>query len=75
MSSEKTQLKTLADFSPFRFDDDETRHILTKNSEINLFVVKSVLEYNCKRFRKNATGENFNLKLDPQIEKTHSKKR
>ena len=41
-----------------------------KNSQISLFVVKSLLEPNCKRFSKSALRENFNLKPDPQLEKT-----
>ena len=52
----------MADFSPCRHEVDETRHIPTKKPKINPFVIKSVLESNCKRFRKKAIRENFNLK-------------
>ena len=33
-----------------------------KNTEINPFVVKSLMESNCKRFGESAIRENFNLK-------------
>ena len=33
-----------------------------KKTKINPFVIKPVLESNCKRFRGNAMRENFNLK-------------
>ena len=35
-------------------------------------MIKSVLEYNCKRFRKSAKRENFNQKPEAQKKKTHS---
>ena len=35
-------------------------------------VVKSVMNSNSKRFRDIATRETFNLKTDPQMQKTHS---
>ena len=35
-------------------------------------MVKSFLESNCKRFRQNAIAENFNLKPETQLQKTHS---
>ena len=35
-------------------------------------MVKSLLESNCKRFRKRAIRENFNLKPETQLKKTHS---
>ena len=31
------------------------------------------MESNCKRFRKSAIRENFNLKPETQLKKTHSK--
>ena len=40
--------------------------------QINRFVIKSILESNCKGFRKSAIRENFNLKPKIQIRKTHS---
>ena len=44
-----------------------------KNRKIIPFVVKSLLESNCKRFRKSAIRENFNLKPETQLKKkTHS---
>ena len=46
--------------------------IFHKKPKINLFVVKSFLESNCKRFRESAIPENFNLKLETQPKKTHS---
>ena len=41
-----------------------------KKFKINLFVIKSVLESNCKRFRKSAKRENFNQKPKAQKKKT-----
>ena len=43
-----------------------------KNFKINLFVIKSVLESICKRFRKSEKRENFNQKPEAQQKKTHS---
>ena len=40
--------------------------------QINPFVVKSFLETNCKHYRKSAIRENFNLKPETQLKKTHS---
>ena len=45
-----------------------------KKPKINPIVVKSLLESNCKRFRKSAIRKNFNLKPETQLKKTHSKK-
>ena len=42
-----------------------------KTPKINPFVVKSLLEFNCKRFRKSAIRENFNPKPKTQLKKTH----
>ena len=39
------------------------------NPTINPLVVKSLLESNCKRFRKSAKRENFNLKPETQLKK------
>ena len=58
----------LADFSPRRYDDNETIPIPTRKLQLNPFVVKSVLESNCKLSCKNAIRENFNLKPDPRME-------
>ena len=44
-----------------------------KNPKINPFVVKSLLESNCKRFRKSAIRENFNLKPETQLKKLWAK--
>ena len=65
----------LRQFSPFKDEANEPRYILTKTSKVNIFEVKSVLEYILKRFRKIAIRENFNLKRYPQMQKTHSSKR
>ena len=48
--------------------------IFHKKPKINPFVVKPFLDSNCKRFRKSAIPENFNLKLETQPKKTHSNK-
>ena len=56
-------------------DANEPRYILTKTSKVNILEVKSVLESIFKRLRKSAIRENFNLKRDPQMKKTHSNKR
>ena len=62
----------LADINPNRYEVDERSHFLTKNRKINPFVVKSLLESNCKRFRQSAIRENFNLKPKSQLKKTLS---
>ena len=43
-----------------------------KKTRINPFVAKSLLESNCKRFRQSAIRENFNLKPETQLQRTHS---
>ena len=43
-----------------------------ENFKINPFVIKSVLDTYCKRFRKSAKPENFNQKPEAQKRKTHS---
>ena len=40
-----------------------------KDPKMNSFVVKSLLESNCKRFRQSAIRENFNLKAETQLKK------
>ena len=61
-----------ADFNPQRYEVNERSHFPTKNPKINSFVVKLLLESNCKRFRQSAIRENFNLKPETQLKKTHS---
>ena len=51
------------------------RHNSAKNSKNNAVVVKSVLDSNCKRFRDTAMRENFNLKPETEMNKTHSNNR
>ena len=46
--------------------------IYQKKPKISPFVVKSLLESNCKRFRQSAIEQNFNLKHETQLKKTHS---
>ena len=60
------------DFSRYNYDDIEARPTPTKTLQLNPFVVKSVLESNCKLFRKNAIRENFKLKPDPQMDNQFS---
>ena len=48
---------------------NERSHFRTKNPKINPFVVKSLLEANCKRLRQSAIRENFNLKPETQLRK------
>ena len=43
--------------------------IATKDSKVNPFVVKSLLESNCKRFRKSAIRGNFNVKPETEMKK------
>ena len=50
----------LEDFSPCRYEVDETRYIPTGNSKSNPFVFKSVLESNCERIHNTAIRGNFN---------------
>ena len=71
-SKEKNNRASLADFSPYRYEVDERSRFPTKNPKINPFVVKSLLESNCKRFRQSAIRENFNVKPETQLQKTHS---
>ena len=61
-----------ADFSRYRYEVNERSHFPTENPKINPFVVKSLLESNCKRFRQSAIRENFNLKTETQLKKTLS---
>ena len=73
MSSKKNNNWAIhADFSLYRYEVNEGSHFLPKNPKINPFVVKSLLESNCKRFRQSAIRENFNLKPETQLQKTHS---
>ena len=46
--------------------------IFQEEPQTNPFVVKSILESKCKRFRKNAIRKNFNLKPETQLKRTHS---
>ena len=70
MSLETKNKKAIrADFSPYRYEVNEGRHFLTKKPQINPFVVKSLLESNCKRFRQSAIRENFGLKPETQLRK------
>ena len=46
--------------------------IFQKIPKINPFVVKSLLESNCKGFRQSAIREKFNPKPEKQLQKTHS---
>ena len=69
---EKKNGAILADFSPYRYEVNERCHFSTKNPKINPFVVKSLLESNCKRFRESAIKENINLKHETQLKKTHA---
>ena len=61
-----------AHVSPYRSEVNEKSLIAMKNFKINLIVIESVLESNCKRFRKTAKRENFNQKPGAHKEKTHS---
>ena len=71
MSSKKKQVSAiLADFSPYRYEVNEKKpYFKIKNPKINQFVIKSVLESNCKRFRNNAIREYFTLKPETQMQK------
>ena len=74
-SKKKNNLAIHADFSPCRYEIDETRHMPTNNSKNNAVVVKSVLDSNSKRFRDTAMRENFNLKHETLMKKSHSNNR
>ena len=52
--------------------NQQKSNIPTRNSKINPLVVESFLESIFKHFRKSAVGENFILKCDPQMRKSHS---
>ena len=75
MSSKKNNWATLANFSRYRYEVNERSHFLTKNREVNPFVVKSLLEANCRRFRQSAIRENFNLKPETQLKKNSFQQR
>ena len=62
----------LADFSPYRYEVNERIHFRTNNPKINPLKAKSLLESNCKRFHQSAIRENFNIKPETQLRKTHS---
>ena len=73
MSSKGKQVwAILAEFSPYRSEINEKKPYCNEKLQINLFVIKSVLESNCKRFRKRAKRQNFNQKPGAQKKKTHS---
>ena len=76
MSSKMTHIRAFpTQISPSRHDDDKTRHVPSKNPEIHPFVIKPVLESNCKlsrKARKGAIRKNFNLKPDSQIVEIYS---
>ena len=48
------------------------RGIFQKKTKNTAVVVKSVLDSNCKRFCDIAMRENFKLKPETQMKKTHS---
>ena len=74
MSSKGKQVwAILADISPYRWEVNENSHIAMKNFKINPFVIKSVLEPNCKRFRKSANREKFNQKPQARKKKLNPK--
>ena len=62
----------LKKFSRYRYEVNGRSHFPTKNPKINPFVVKSLLESNCKRFSQSAIRENFNLKPETKLQKIHS---
>ena len=64
-----------ADFSPYWYEGDETRHNPTKKMQIHTIRGQITLEFNGKRFRYTARRENFNKEPDQQMKKTHSNKR
>ena len=64
-SKKKTKWANRANFSPCRYEVDETRQIATKDSKNNLIVVKAILDSNFNRFRDSVIQENFNPK--PEI--------
>ena len=74
-SKKKNNWAILANFSPYRYEVNERSHFPTKNPKINPFVVKSLMESNCKRFRKSAIRENFNLKPETQLKKSSFQQR
>ena len=75
MSSKRKQFSELfASFSPFRYEVNEESHISGKKPKINPFLIKSFLESICKRFRKNAIRDYFNLKTETQMRKNSFQK-
>ena len=68
----KNTLEQSRKFQSLQIWSQQKSNIPTRNSKINPLVVKTVLESIFKRFRKIAVRENFNLKRDPQMRKSHS---
>ena len=70
MSSKKNNnWALLADLTPSGYEVNEKSHFLPKNPKIKPFVVKSLLEPKCKRFRNSAIRENFDLEPETQLKK------
>ena len=56
-------------FRLYRHEVKQKSHIPTINLKTNPFVIKSVLEYNCKRFCNSAIREDFNVKPKTRMKK------
>ena len=63
------QLSTSFRFQSIQIWSRREKPFPNKNPKINPFVIKSLLESNCKRFRQSAIREHFNLKPETQLKK------
>ena len=74
-SKNKQNWRALTYSSPCTYEIDETGHFLAKKQKIELFVVTSPLENNCKRFGNTAIRKKVKLEPDRQMETTQSNER
>ena len=74
LSTENDFGAVVEDFIPCRHDINETRQIPSENTKISQFLIKPLLESNCKRSSKGAKPDNSKLKPDPLVEKLNSVK-
>ena len=68
----KSTLEQSCNFQSLEIWSQRKKQYSNEKLQINTLVVKSFSESIFKRFRKSAVRENFNLKRDPQMRKSHS---
>ena len=73
MSTEaKQKWALLANFSPCRYGDDETKN--NRTEDVQLLSIRGQFTFGTKLqiFQKNALWKKYNLKPSPHDEKTHA---